>query len=246
METQNNMSYAQAMLCGLLEKRQLRHWCEINGLSLNLHVRLFKIASGRNLPTYRLMCETCHLIAPIDWLYLVGETLSYERQTVPQFDCNTVSKFLNDYFYSWQELAKKLQYSEVTIYRVIVAKNTRPSLDFMRCACKVANPIDFFITSKILVEGAFVPERGDIISLNNNIGVVLSTKEYNETHKSYISCTIKEHDEGELYLSGSVKGFLNIHNIATYKLGQTRPYLIEKAPYDTIKKALILLKTTFD
>ena len=50
------ITYAQKKLIDLIDKRQLKQWCDNNGLS---HSAMYRIAIGDRYPTYSIISSIC-------------------------------------------------------------------------------------------------------------------------------------------------------------------------------------------
>lgn len=230
------LTYAQQRLIRLIEKRELRSWCVHNGLT---HSAIYRIALNEKIPTYKIMCEMAHLIAPIEWLFYTDEKLPYKTQLVPAFDPKKTCKYIKEHRFDYKTIAEKYKISNLSAYNIFVTYKVKPSAAFMRQVCAEVNPIEFFIESTKEHLENYIPERGDIISHNGDILFVLSTKTHTEKHKYVTGCLISSACMDGITLEKThTKGTVNPYAIISFSFARPMPTLIETADKVSTKKII--------
>ena len=233
------MTYAQEKLIALIEERKLRRWCMDNGLT---HSAIYRLALGEQVPTYRIIASMCHLIAPIDWLFFTDEKLPYEAQLLPQWKCESPSKFVKSHRYDYKTIAEKYDLDMANAYNIFVAYRANPTPSFIRAACTETNPTDFFCDGegKIKSLKEFVPDRGDIVSVEGKIVLVITKTEANEKNKIFTGCTILSESESGIKLESTVtKGFVSPHDLQSFSITHLVPRtLIEKTTTEFAEKVI--------
>lgn len=233
----DRITYAQEKLIKLIEERKLRHWCMDNGI---IHSAAYRLALGEQAPTYRIIASMCHLIAPIEWLFFTDEKLPYEPVLLPKWDAKNQSKFVKEHRFDYKTVAKKYGLEELSAYNIFVAHRATPTPALIRAACSDVNPIEFFTDSDIEIQENYIPERGDIVSIEENVLLVISNQKDNEKNKLFTGCLIVSECENGIALEGSVtKGFVNPQNIQTFPIVYTTARtLIEKAGSEITDKVM--------
>ena len=241
----NRITYAQEKIIQLIKERKLRQWCADNGLS---HSALYRIGIGDYAPSYKYICSMAHLIAPIEWLFFTDEELPFPPQVVPQWNPENRCKFIKQHKSDYKEIAKKYGISELSAYNICVSFRAMPSLPFIRECCKDTNPIDFFTDGEEPeTPELFVPDRGDIINIQENLLLVLSSK---TRHTNKLICTpiLNKSDDTFLELIDTkVKGFVDTNNIKTYLLtSRCQAKYIETISSDFTDKIIQEVRRIFD
>jgi hypothetical protein len=244
------ITYAQKKILDMIETRTLRQWCLDNGLP---HSTVYRMGTGILSPTYKMVCSMVHLIAPVEWLYYIGEKMPYEEKLVQKWDPLKPSKFIKMHKYDYKEVSKKYGLSELQAYNICVASRVMPSLAFIRACCVDTNPIDFFIDG----EGSypkeitkFYPDRGDIVNIKQRLVVVLSKKEQIEK-TGYLACTPIFYAKSVSCVpligtgtKGFVQGYIieTFHNTPKCKISyvETVPKSVIKSILDDAKKVFTL------
>lgn len=226
----DRLTYAQARLIPLIEERKLRRWCMDNGLT---HVAVYRLALGEQLPTYRIIASMCHLIAPIEWLYYTDEKLPFEPELLPQWTCENPSRYVMQHRYDYKTVAHKYSLDTMNAYNIFVSHRSNPTPALIRKICEDGtNPVEFFTAgdgeTKPLKE--FVPERGDIVSVEGKIILTVSRAESSERHKSFSGCMILAKSEDGVKMEGCVtRGTVRTDMLWSFPLIPTCPRtLIEK------------------
>jgi len=211
------MTYAQEKLITLIEERKLRKWCLDNGIT---HSAAYRLALGEQLPTYRIIASMCHLIAPIEWLFYTDEKLPYEPVLLPQWPCKEPSKFVKEHRYDYKTVAEKYSIEELNAYNIFVAYRATPTPAFIRAACDGTNPADFFTDGEGEIKSLreFTPDRGDIVSVDGTIVLVITKKEDNEKNRIFTGCRITESGDGFALTVKSSKGKVNPRNLASFEI----------------------------
>lgn len=247
---EKRVTYAQEKLLKLIEERKLKKWCTENALS---HTSVYRLAVGETLPTYRIVSSMTHLIPPIEWLFFTDEELPYEPQSIPQWDYRKNSKFIKEHRFDYKIIGEKYGLEELSSYNLLVAYRAYPTMQFIRNACKDVNPIDFFIDAEIEIPKTFIPDRADIVNVENSLLLVLSKKEFNEKHNSITGCKIISEATGDDIIpltNTSLKGFVKITDLNSYNFNFSNinaglPYLIEKAEINIVEKVLVKVTEIF-
>lgn len=233
------ITYAQQKLIQLIEERKLRRWCLDNGI---MHSSAYRLALGEQTPTYKIIASTCHLISPIEWLFFTDEKLPYEPVLLPQWNCEVPCKFIKEHRFDYQTIAQKYNLEKSSAYNIFVAYRANPTPIFIKAACNETNPIDFFTDGEgeIKTLKEFIPERGDIVSVEGKIIFVITKQKLNEKNKSFSGCLIISENEKGIELKKSItKGFVCPYKLSSFNIELTTPRtLIEKAEEGIIKKVL--------
>lgn len=231
------VTYAQEKLIKLIESRKLRQWCIDNDLT---HSAIYRLALNEQLPTYKILCSMCHIIAPIEWLYFTDEPLPFEAQVVPQWDHNKQSKYIKEHKFDYETIAKKYNLEKLSAYNLFVSYRAKPSIQFIRNVSKDINPIEFFIDSNtdINIIQNYIPTPGDIISYDSKLILTLSKKEYN--FKYTFGCLIQKNIDGILLENTITKGFININYIDTFPTNKIK--LIESIPTEFLENIINKVK----
>ena len=223
------MTYAQEKLIKLIEERKLRKWCMDNGFT---HSAVYRLALGEQIPTYKIIASMCHLISPVEWLFYTDEKLPYEPVLIPQWDCKNPSKYVKAHRYDYKTIAEKYSLEELNAYNIFVAYRSNPTPTFIRTACDATDPTEFFTDGEGEIKSLkeFTPDRGDIVSVDGKIILVITKKEPNEKNKSFAGCLVVQDSESGIELSGNAaKGKVLPHKLASFEIAHTMPrMLIEK------------------
>ncbi len=244
----SRITYAQEKLLKLVEERKLKKWCMDNSLT---HTSIYRLAVGDTLPTYRIISSMTHLIAPIEWLFYTDEKLPYKPQILPQWDYKKNSKFIKEHKFDYKVIGEKYGLEELSAYNLLVAYRAYPTIQFIRNACSDFNPVEFFTDSEIEVPKTFIPERGDIVNIKNTAILVLSKKEFNESHNSLTGSAIISECSGGVKLEGTnTKGFVNISDLHSYSYNFSNvnaglPSLIERLDSKTVREVLVKVREIF-
>jgi hypothetical protein len=197
------ITYAQEKLLRLIEERQLKKWCFQHNYD---HTLMHKIAKGERIPTYRLMCETCDVISPAEWIYFTEEEIPYTVQTVPKWDVNQVCYFLKEHKADYMQIAKQFGLEKNDAYSLFVSYRLRPNLKLLRLFVKQINPIYFFCDKAELYDKIVYPDSGEVVLFNEKKYFIITSKENNKKTKTAVVCTMDENDK------------VNIHDIKTISL----------------------------
>ena len=119
----------------------------------------------------------------------------------------------------------------------------------MRECCKDTNPIDFFIDGEeqTVKKDSFYPERGDIISLQSKIYLVLSKKATIKKQGCITCCPVTQAKKSLELKNTKTKGFVNPVDLQTVFLAPScQASFIETAPEEitaaVIKEAKKILE----
>ena len=239
-EKPKRMTYAQAKLIDMIESRELKKWCVNNGLT---HSGIYRIATGESVPTYRIVCTLCHLIAPIEWIYYTDEKLPFESKCVPQFNFENHSKYIKTHKYDYLDL--DLDISKLTAYNIFTVYRSRPTLSLIRTVCDKYNvdPVEFFIDGEELAppEETY-PTSGNIVNVKENICLVISKKEKNKKYSTFTYCPVSSNCQDGIQLKNKTKGFVNIHKIMTADIKLSIPAVIETIDKETLEEVLKAVK----
>lgn len=219
---EDKVTYARRFLLDLLEKRQLRAWCQESGA---LHVAMFKIAKGLMLPTYAVMCRLLPFVPPAHWVYFIDEKIPYETRVLPEWRPEDISSFVRIHKHDWKEISRKYGISESLANNIFVSHRTRPTYFLIRNAKNDVNPEKFFTEGDLNDDGRFYPERGDIVAIRGKTVLVLSTEKRNRAMSSITAFDIKSNK-------------VDYNTLCTIHYVRTVPKLVEKATSDLVEKAL--------
>jgi hypothetical protein len=247
LKTKARMTYAQAKLITLIEGRNLRRWCLDNGLT---HSAIYRLAIGEQIPTYKIIASTCHLIAPIEWLFFTDEKLPYKPVLLPQWHCEEPCKYVKAHRYDYKTIAEKYSLDVKNAYNIFVTYRANPTPAFIREVCTEVNPVDFFTSGEGEIKSLseFVPDRGDIVSVEGKIVLVITRQEANEKNKSYTGCTILSETSEGIELTNTVtKGKVCTYDFQSFAIKSVVPRtLIEKVPCAFTKKIIEEAKKSFE
>lgn len=188
---QERITYAQKKFLDMIELHQFKNWCLENNLNYEL---LYKIAVGNRIPTYKLMCQTCDIIPPVEWLYFTDETIPYKKFTVPKWNVETESFFIMKYKEDYKEICLKYGMEQMDGYNLFCSGRLRPSFVIIRKFIQDFDPILFFIDDKQKKDIMEYPEKGNIIVLKNKKYFTVSGKQFNKEKEKVIVCPF-ENDE---------------------------------------------------
>lgn len=241
------ITYAQEKLLKLIEERKLRCWCLDNGI---IHSAAYRLALGEQLPTYKIMSSMCHLIAPIEWLFYKNEPLPYAPELLPKWDTKKQSKFVKEHRFDYKAIAEKYGLTELSAYNIFVAYRASPTPALIKAACKDVNPSEFFTDGEIEIQKDYIPERGDIVSVDGNIFLVITDSEGNEKRKIFSGCSIRssnsETTDGIALKGTSTGGTVNPFSIQSFSILRTKPRtLIGKADEGVAEKVLDAVRKMF-
>lgn len=183
----DRITYAQKRFRDLLEQSKFKSWCVENNLPYEL---LHKIAIGERVPTYKLMCQTCDVIPPAEWLYFTDEEIPYKVQTVPKWDVEQDSFFIQIHKSDYKEICKKYDLEQMDGYNLFCVKRLRPSMVIIRKFLKDIDPILFFIGTEEVNKILEYPEAGDIITAQNKQYFTVSKKSFNEEKQKIIAAPV--------------------------------------------------------
>lgn len=183
----DRITYAQKRFRDLLEQSKFKSWCVENNLPYEL---LHKIAIGERVPTYKLMCQTCDVIPPAEWLYFTDEEIPYKVQTVPKWDVEQDSFFIQIHKSDYKEICKKYDLEQIDGYNLFCMKRLRPSMVIIRKFLKDIDPILFFIGTEEVNKILEYPEAGDIITAQNKQYFTVSKKSFNEEKQKIIAAPV--------------------------------------------------------
>lgn len=197
------ITYAQEKLLKLSEERKLKEFCIKNNIDNTL---MSKIALGTRVPTYKLMCETCDIIAPAEWIYYTDEKIPYKVQTLPKWDCDKPSYFIalhkKDYTqFLKYDLPKDVLKSLFVTYRL------RPTFPIIREFAKEVDPIQFFCDSVYLISEIEYPDTGDIIKYQEQEYFVITDKKKNQNNNKLTAC---RYEKKEVLINEIITLNLNI------------------------------------
>ncbi len=182
------ITYAQKKFRDLLEQSKFKSWCSENNFPYEL---LHKIAIGERVPTYKLMCQTCDIIPPAEWLYFTDEKIPYKVQTVPKWNVEQESFFIKAHKADYKEICKKYDLEQIDGYNLFCMKRLRPSMVIIRKFIKDIDPILFFIGTEevtTILDTTILeyPEAGEIITAQNKQYFTVSKKSFNEEKQKII------------------------------------------------------------
>lgn len=183
----DRITYAQKRFRDLLEQSKFKSWCVENNLPYEL---LHKIAIGERVPTYKLMCQTCDVIPPAEWLYFTDEEIPYKVQTVPKWNVEQDSFFIQIHKSDYKEICKKYDLEQMDGYNLFCMKRLRPSMVIIRKFLKDIDPILFFIGTEEVNKILEYPEAGDIITAQNKQYFTVSKKSFNEEKQKIIAAPV--------------------------------------------------------
>lgn len=239
------ITYAQQKLLKLIEERKLRRWCLDNGI---IHSAAYRLALGEQLPTYKIMASMCHLIAPVEWLFYTDEPLPYEPVLLPKWDAKKQSKFVKEHRFDYKAVAEKYGLTELSAYNIFVAYRASPTPALIKSACNDVNPNEFFTDGNLEVRKEYIPEKGDIVSVDGNIFLVVTDSQGNEERKIFSGCSVLSANSGtagKIALSGtSTGGVVNPYSIQSFSTSRTKS-LIEEADSETTEKVIASLRKIF-
>ena len=240
------MTYAQKRLITLIEERKLRRWCLDNGIT---HSGAYRLAIGEQPPTYRIIASMCHLIAPIEWLFFIDESLPYEPELLPLWSCKEPCKYVKEHRYDYKTIASQHNLELLNAYNIFVAYRANPTPAFIRELCSEVNPSDFFtgIDGDIKSLKEFVPDRGDIVSVEGKIILVISKADVNEANKIFTGCVILAQANDGIKLENALsKGFVSPSDIQSFAISSlVSRTLIEKADAIFTEKVLAEVRKNF-
>ena len=103
-DSSNRITYAQQKLLALVEARQLRSWCLESILP---HASLYKLAVGQSVPTFKAISYLVPYFAPAEWLFFRDEEIPYSIRTLPEWNLDDTSVFIQPHKKDWKQTAQK-------------------------------------------------------------------------------------------------------------------------------------------
>lgn len=142
---QNNknirITYAQQKLLALIEKRELRSWC----LERNLpHASLYKLAVGQTVPTFKAISYMLPYFAPVEWLYFTDEEIPCSLHTLPAWNPDDTSVFIQKHKKDWKAVAEHFGIAEENARNIFVNRRANFTLMQMRRMAGEVNPEEWF------------------------------------------------------------------------------------------------------
>lgn len=210
------ISRARLFLLDMLDKRELRKWCIVHGLSAQ-HVTAYRLAIGAQPISWKSIKKFGEFIPPIDWLYNSQEELPYERKTLEddaEFDSGQ-SLFFEKFGNDAKAVAAKCRIDPLDAYMMATSRKM-PNIEFMRGCCNFTDPIDFFLpATEIAPEDYGVPERGEIIEAAKGGGefLVLTSSEETERSGRFMACAVVKDSDSGFPLTGFSGRFADIFSI---------------------------------
>ena len=84
----------------------------------------------------------------------------------------------------------------------------------------------------------YIPERGDIISIDGKLLLIITKQKQNQKYKCFTGCLIVS-EEGIELKGTQTKGYINSHKLFSFDINfNAHPTLIEKAPEKIIEKIM--------
>ena len=135
-------TYAQQKLLALVEARQLRSWC----LERNLpHASLYKLALGQCVPTFKAISYLVPYFAPAEWLFFTDEEIPYPIRTLPEWNPDYTSVFIQQHKKDWKQTAQKYGIEEENARNIFVNRRANFTLLQMRRMAGKVNPEVWFV-----------------------------------------------------------------------------------------------------
>ena len=103
-DSSNRITYAQQKLLALVEARQLRSWCLERDLP---HASLYKLAVGQSVPTFKAISYLVPYFALDEWLFFTDEEIPYPIRTLPEWNLDDTSVFIQPHKKDWKQTAQK-------------------------------------------------------------------------------------------------------------------------------------------
>ena len=140
-DNSNRITYAQQKLLVLVEARQLRSWC----LESNLpHASLYKLAVGQSVPTFKAISYLVPYFALDEWLFFRDEEIPYSIRTLPEWNPDDTSVFIQHHKKDWKQTAKKYGIAEENARNIFVNRRANFTLLQMRRMAGDVNPEEWF------------------------------------------------------------------------------------------------------
>ena len=110
-----------------IEARQLRSWC----LERNLpHASLYKLAVGQSVPTFKAISYLVPYFAPAEWLFFTDKEIPYPIRTLPEWNPDDTSVFIQQHKKDWKQTAQKYGIEEENARNIFV--NRRANFTLMQ------------------------------------------------------------------------------------------------------------------
>ena len=230
-ERPERITYAQKKLLDLIDRRELRSWCAEHNLP---HTTVYRLALGESIATYAMICSMVHLIPPAEWIYYTDEKIPYEVKTVPAWDPEKPSAFIQNHRMDYKLVAEKYDLNLET------AKNLFVNF------CDEVDPIEFFTDFNIKTTTRYFPDRGDIVTLSGKNMLVLSKKKDNIENSAIIAINIEESCKSGIPLSGTkTKGFVNLLGLNTQSYSRIEPEFVEKVDEALLAEVIKAVRKVF-
>ena len=114
----DRITYVQQKLFALVEACQL----------LRTHASLYKLAVGQSVPTFKAISYLVPYFAPVEWLFFMDEEIPYPIRTLPEWNTDDTSVFIQQHKKDWKQTAQKYGIEEKNARNIFVNRRANFTL----------------------------------------------------------------------------------------------------------------------
>lgn len=135
------ITYALQKLLALVEARILHSCC----LERNLpHASLYTLAIEQIIPTFKETIYRVPYFAPAEWLFFTNEESPYPIHTLPEWNHDGTSVFIQQYKKDWKQTAQKYGIEKENALNIFVSRRANFTILQMRRMVGEINPEEWF------------------------------------------------------------------------------------------------------
>ena len=135
------ITYARQKLLNLVQNRELRSWCMERNLPL---ASFYKLAVGQSVPTFKAISYLVLYTPPAEWLLFTDEEISYPIRTLPKWNSDDTSVFIQQHKKDGKETAWKYGIEEENARNIFVNRRANFTLLQMRRMAGEVNSEEWF------------------------------------------------------------------------------------------------------
>ena len=96
------------------------------------HASLSKLAVGQSVPTFKAISYLVPYFAPAEWLFFTDEEIPYPIRTLPKWNPDETSVFIQQHKKDWKQTAQKYGIEEENARNIFVNRRANFTLMQMR------------------------------------------------------------------------------------------------------------------
>ena len=94
------------------------------------HANLYKLVVGQSVPTFKAISYLVPYFAPAEWLFFRDEEIPYPIRTLPEWNLDDTSVFIQPHKKDWKQTAQKYGIEEENARNIFV--NSRANFMLMQ------------------------------------------------------------------------------------------------------------------